>query len=89
LTGSCHQPEREKLCRNRLADLLNIYARGYMPSAPRWPMACHGEWAPYDGKEAAFDYFLKTKPIAKIGWSIFIYKIDEPTAAILEAERNR
>ena len=54
-----------------------------------WRVYDSYRWAPYDGKEAAFDYFLKTRPIAKIGWSIFIYKIDGPTAAMLEAERNR
>ena len=52
-----------------------------------WRVYNASRWAPYDAKEAAFDYFLKTRPIAKIGWSIFIYKIDEPTAALLETER--
>ncbi|MFM7128216.1 MAG: ArnT family glycosyltransferase, partial [bacterium] len=54
-----------------------------------WRVYDSSRWAPYDGKESAFDYFLKTKPVAKIGWSIFIYKIDEPTAAMLEAERTK
>lgn len=52
-----------------------------------WRVYDVSRWAPYDAKQGAFDYFLKTEPIAKLGWSIFIYKLDEPTAARLEAER--
>lgn len=54
-----------------------------------WRVYDVSRWAPYDGKEGAFDYFLKTEPIAKIGWSIFIYRIDENTAKVLESERLR
>ncbi len=54
-----------------------------------WRVYDSSRWAPYEARESAFDYFLKTRPIAKVGWSIFIYKIDEPTAEILEKERTQ
>jgi hypothetical protein len=54
-----------------------------------WRVYDSSRWAPYDAGRGAFDYFLKTEPIAKVGWSIFIYRLDEATAAAQEAERLR
>ena len=54
-----------------------------------WRVYDASRWAPYQADQSAFDYFLKAKPIAKIGWSIFIYRLDEQQADALEQERNR
>lgn len=53
-----------------------------------WRVYDPARWAPYSAEKAAFDYFLKARPSAKIGWSIFIYKLDETQAERLEAERT-
>lgn len=54
-----------------------------------WRVYDLSRWAPYDAKQNAFNYFLKTEPIDKIGWSIFIYRLDAETAELLEKERLR
>lgn len=52
-----------------------------------WRVYDASRWAPFQADKRAFDYFLKARPVAKIGWSIFIYKLDESTAKELEVER--
>ena len=54
-----------------------------------WRVYDVSRWAPFQADQAAFDYFLKVKPVAKIGWSIFVYKLDEQQANLLEQERLR
>ncbi len=38
-------------------------------------------WAPYDAEWHAFDYFAELKPFAKIGYSIFLYRVTPTQAA--------
>ena len=54
-----------------------------------WRVYDPARWEPYPAELSAFDYFLKAKPVAKIGWSIFVYRLDESQAAMLEDERTR
>jgi hypothetical protein len=54
-----------------------------------WRVYDPARWEPYSAEQSAFDYFLKAKPITKIGWSIFVYKLDESQAGALETERTR
>ena len=41
------------------------------------------ESAPYEAESHAFDYFLALKPIAHVGYSIFLYRVSEADAARL------
>ena len=54
-----------------------------------WRVYDASRWAPFQADQSAFDYFLKAEPIAKIGWSIFVYRLDEQKAALLDQERTR
>ncbi len=54
-----------------------------------WRVYDPARWEPYSAELSAFDFFLKAEPVAKIGWSIFVYRLDEAQAAALEAERTR
>ncbi len=53
-----------------------------------WRVYDPARWAPYSAEKGAFDYFLKAEPIAKIGWSIFVYRLDQAQANQLEAVRT-
>ena len=46
-------------------------------------------WAPYDAKEGAFAYFHDLEPIDRIGYSIFIYRLDAAAAARLAPRWTR
>jgi len=54
-----------------------------------WRVYDASRWAPYQADQAAFDYFLKSEPVARIGYSIFVYKLSEEQANLLEQERLR
>jgi hypothetical protein len=42
-------------------------------------------WAPYAAWKYAFSYFAELKPVAKVGYSIFVYRITEADARRLSA----
>ena len=69
--------------------------RGSMRSAPRSSGASPGgsttgpRGAPFDARRGAFAYFAELRPIARVGHSILIYRIDEADADRLAAQLDR
>lgn len=41
----------------------------------KWRVYDHDRWAPYDAEMRAYVYFQALQPIAKIGYSIFVYRV--------------